>query len=205
MSFTFNTGIPDSANNPSFDQPDMKTNNQSNLSIWNVDHRTFNANDSGTHKKVTYIDIISPTVPPAPPAPPIPSDPISIEYTAPGIAEPSHPQLFWKNSQGTFPQSAIRAFGAFTLGVTPAFVPNASFNVTGAITYTPNFPTPGFFDYRFNIVTNAVNGNTPVLIVPATNFGKELPIYGYASDVISFTYTTTPDASDTQYFLIIQI
>lgn len=52
--FIFNNAVPASANNPSADQPDMLINNQSNQSIWAVDHYGFNeAPDfGGLHKQL---------------------------------------------------------------------------------------------------------------------------------------------------------
>ncbi len=47
--FTYTIGIPDSPDNPSNDQPNMKINNDSNNSIWGIDHIGFNSNNSGYH------------------------------------------------------------------------------------------------------------------------------------------------------------
>lgn len=52
--FTYTPGIPDGPNNPSADQPNMKTNNDSNASIWAVDHYGFNNNNGGWHQQSTY-------------------------------------------------------------------------------------------------------------------------------------------------------
>lgn len=50
--YTYTTGIPNGPNNPSTDQPNMKTNNDSNNSIWAEDHYGFNVANGGTHKQV---------------------------------------------------------------------------------------------------------------------------------------------------------
>lgn len=50
--FEYTIGIPDAPNDPSEDQPDMKINNDSNASIWEVDHFGFNDNFGGIHKQV---------------------------------------------------------------------------------------------------------------------------------------------------------
>lgn len=49
---TYNLGIPDAPNNPSDDQPLMKTNTNS-INQWNdVDHYTFSNSNAGKHKQV---------------------------------------------------------------------------------------------------------------------------------------------------------
>lgn len=63
MTFTFNNAIPSANNDPSADQPDMLINNQSNLSIWAVDHRTFNVANGGTHLQVSMADQAAPAIP----------------------------------------------------------------------------------------------------------------------------------------------
>jgi hypothetical protein len=56
--FTYNRDIPDAPNNPSQDQPDMKTNTNSIDDIWKVDHYSFTEQDpqgrnsGGSHEKV---------------------------------------------------------------------------------------------------------------------------------------------------------
>jgi hypothetical protein len=55
MSFSFNTGIPATADNPSNDQPIMQQNNVATSGILGVDHITFNANNGGTHTHVTFV------------------------------------------------------------------------------------------------------------------------------------------------------
>lgn len=61
--FSFNTSIPASNNNPSLDQPEMLTNNQSTDGILAVDHVTFNANDGGTHLQVSFSSNNTPSLP----------------------------------------------------------------------------------------------------------------------------------------------
>ncbi len=51
----YTLGIPDGPNNPSEDQPDMKINNDSNASIWNVDHFGFNNNNGGYHSDIHLV------------------------------------------------------------------------------------------------------------------------------------------------------
>lgn len=54
--FTYTTDIPDGPNNPSFDQPKMKTNTNSTDSIIEVDHYSFNDNLGGYHKIVDFVN-----------------------------------------------------------------------------------------------------------------------------------------------------
>lgn len=58
--FTYSRDIPFEDNNPSEDQPNMKTNTNSNDSIFNVDHFSFNNNKGGSHKQVTLTNEAAP-------------------------------------------------------------------------------------------------------------------------------------------------
>ena len=50
--FTYNRDIPESTNNPSVDQPDMKINTNSIDELINVDHNSFGVDDGGYHKVI---------------------------------------------------------------------------------------------------------------------------------------------------------
>lgn len=52
--FTFDTTVPASGNNPSQDQPVMLNNNVATNGIIATDHVTFNANNGGQHKAITF-------------------------------------------------------------------------------------------------------------------------------------------------------
>lgn len=54
--YTYNTGIPDAPNNPSDDQPLMKTNTDSINSILNEDMIGFGNTNGGFHSKITYVN-----------------------------------------------------------------------------------------------------------------------------------------------------
>lgn len=149
MTFTFNTGVPAAANDPSVDQPDMLSNNVSTNSILAVDHISFNTAGGGQHLQMhmnatpTYIAV---------PAVPVGND--SVIYTNAGIAS-SAAQLFLRNSNVILPLSIIRAWATFAgpgaLGVIA--LPAQSRNVV-SITKT----AVG----RFSVVltANAVTGAT---------------------------------------------
>lgn len=67
MTFTYNTGVPASGNDPSVDQPDMLINTISSNGIWNVDHVGFNSAGGGTHKQITFQSNNVPSIPTTPP------------------------------------------------------------------------------------------------------------------------------------------
>jgi hypothetical protein len=52
--FQFDATVPATNDNPSADQPDMLVNNQSTVGILGVDHVTFNLNNGGQHKAITF-------------------------------------------------------------------------------------------------------------------------------------------------------
>lgn len=192
MTFTFNDQIPAANNNPSADQGQMLINNQSTNSIIAVDHVTFNTANSGTHKQVTYIDKFVPAVP---------SDPTSVAYTDVGKADASHPQNYWKNSQGTFPLSAIRAFGAFGIvgATTPAVTNINGINVTGisAVKVT------SIFTYTISLTANSTNGTNFVAIVsPSINNSY---LYSLSADTLTIVVNQSLTPFFTINFLILQI
>lgn len=52
--YPFDDAVPATNDNPSSDQPDMLVNNQSTLGILGTDHITFNLNNGGQHKAITF-------------------------------------------------------------------------------------------------------------------------------------------------------
>lgn len=50
--FNYNRDIPNTPNNPSADQPNMKINTNNTDDLIAVDHLSFNTNNGGTHKQV---------------------------------------------------------------------------------------------------------------------------------------------------------
>lgn len=67
--YSFDNAVPAANDNPSSDQPDMLTNNQSTLGIIGEDHITFNLNNGGQHKAIRFNQDASyvPTPPVSPP------------------------------------------------------------------------------------------------------------------------------------------
>jgi hypothetical protein len=67
MSIPYNLNIPFATHNPSVDQPNMETNNNSIATYVAVDHVGFNTTGSGQHNQVTFNANNIPAVPTAPP------------------------------------------------------------------------------------------------------------------------------------------
>ncbi len=194
MTFTFNTGIPAANNNPSVDQPDMLNNNISTSGILAVDHITFNAINGGTHKQVTYIDKFPPVAQ---------ADPVSVAYTNVGVADPTHPQNFWRNSQGIFPLSSIRAFGSFATtangdpGTPPVFLNQINIDTANA--------THILGVYTIPLVTNAVNtNNVVVLLTQQSAFPNVSYSYTFSGGVLTITNNSVAGAVIFN-FLVLQI
>lgn len=114
---SYNLDIPNAPNNPSNDQPDMKTNTNAINQIIGIDHVTFNTQNSGTHLQVTYS---SKNVPPTDP-----TDPTSITYTDSGTATTTS-ELFYQNQNTKMHLSCVKAWGYSTPA---AIINNQSYNV----------------------------------------------------------------------------
>ncbi len=61
--FTYNRDIPDTNNNPSVDQPNMKINTNSIDDIIDVDHFSFGENNGGMHRVIHSVDNVSDPAP----------------------------------------------------------------------------------------------------------------------------------------------
>lgn len=173
--FTFNTGIPAAGNNPSVDQPDMQINNLSTNDILDIDHVTFNANNGGQHKQITFnIDPLQgfPFIPSIPTSPPVlftQDDAFSL------------PQLFYYSgdvahgaNQYTLSQSgSTYLFGGIIIKWAQVPLPNGSTNnITFAGLGLADFPN-SCFSVVVNIFASTVSpSNTDVLTVQANTFSK---------------------------------
>jgi len=83
MTLNYFQNIPNGPNNPSQDQPNMKTNTNSIFSIWAIDHITFGNASNGQHAQVTFASNNTPNIPTTPP----------VLFTK--LAASSLPQLFF--------------------------------------------------------------------------------------------------------------
>jgi hypothetical protein len=120
---TYTLNIPNSANNPSFDQPNMEVNNNSAAAIWLDDHYGFGDDNGGLHQQSTYPNTVTPGSS---------TNLSSVAYTTAGMASPTTPQYVYQNSQGTFPLSGVRAFGVFTVTAANAVTLSNGYNVSSA-------------------------------------------------------------------------
>jgi hypothetical protein len=186
--FTFNNGIPAAGNNPSNDQPIMLSNNQSNQSIWAVDHVGFNANSGGTHLQSTYS---SKNVPGAQ------TDPQSVVYTNSGTAS-SVAELFYRNQNGILLLSSLKAFGVFTTqnfaGVIPITMgQNVSSITAGAngITYTI-------------VLTSGVITGTAVVVFPVISNSVSVT-WSYALNTLTLGIPLSGTTSKLLSFAILQV
>lgn len=135
---TYNLDIPDGPNNPSNDQPKMKTNTNSIQTLISVDHVGFNTNGSppngvgGHHLQVSFD---GKNVPGAQ------TDPQSVLYTNDGSAS-TVSELYYRNQHGISAISAIKAFGSFSGGGTllNGFNLSVSAHVGGSGVYTLAVP-----------------------------------------------------------------
>lgn len=185
---TYNLDIPDGPNNPSDDQPLMKVNTNAVNTILNVDHIGFNDNDGGLHQQVTFNDKNAAGAQ---------TDPESVLYTGSGTAS-SVSQLLYRNQNGIFQISAIRAWG-YVNGATGAIINSQSYNVSSvvrnsagyySITLTANSVSSADFAVFACCTRSAANaGLTPnYTITGATTFDLRTLLASSAVDCSSFTF-----------------
>lgn len=164
--FTFNSSIPAANNNPSVDQPDMLANNQATEGILNIDHITFNKNNGGQHKQVTFNSNNVPTG--------LPTDPTSILYTNAGTAT-NNADMFYANAVRTIQTSPIKAWAFASPGGVAA---SQSVNIV-SITRTAGFAAGGF---TVQMTANTVSGVNYAVLVSTAVFKSGGPtgtIAGY--------------------------
>lgn len=139
--FSYNNGIPAANNNPSSDQPGMLINCQSIQNLIGVDHITFQANNGGQHKQITFnVDSGAgyPYVPIVPTSPPVlftqtvNALPELFYYS--GDAAHSSDQYVAAETGSTFLFGGIiLKWGVFNAATSPQ-----------TINYASNFPNNGF-------------------------------------------------------------
>jgi hypothetical protein len=164
MTISYNLDIPDGPNNPSNDQPKMKTNTNS-INTWTaIDHVEFGSAPAGSHKQTTFS---SKNVPGAQ------TDPSSVLYTNSGTAS-TVAQPFFRNQNGIFQVSPIKAWGLVN-GATGAIISSQSSNVSTVVRNSAG-------NYSVTLTANSVNSaNFAVLLsyqngFPAANTTRD-PIY----------------------------
>lgn len=163
MSFIFNTAIPAAPNNPSFDQPDMLSNNVATNGILAVDHVSFNTNFGGNHLQVhlSQYSTSNAVVNGA-------NTEGSVVYSAAGVADPAHAQLNFKTDNGTFLLSGIRAFAS--VDKAGVVIATQSQNITSSRLGT------GIF--KLVITGNAVTGDKFLVLLSSRQASNGNPIIG---------------------------
>lgn len=183
MSFqNYYVNIPAAANNPSNDQPLMETNTNSASQLWLQDHYGFKDNLGGQHKQVTFSKgSVGDNVPGAQ------SGANSVAYTNAGLADATLPQSLFMNRNGSFPMSAIRAFGVFPLVASGLTTPAANYyNINPSVAVSGN-------TYTVTLTANATSSDNVALFVcvnPNTLTYTRLNS-SFASNVLTVTYAFT--------------
>jgi hypothetical protein len=184
-SFTYTNGVPDGPDNPSTDQPNMKTNTNSISGLIAVDHVGFNSigpsgTGGGQHLQVAFN---GKNVPGAQ------TDPTSTLYTNSGLAT-SISELYYVNQNATFLISCVKAFGSFVVGPGPAFTNQyncASISVSG------------FVNFHITLNANVVFGNNVVVIVQASD--DSVITWSFANPVLTIVSSST---GATVSFIVLQ-
>lgn len=179
---TYNLDIPDGPNNPSNDQPKMKTNTNAIQTLVAVDHVGFNTNGllpngiGGQHLQVSFGGKNTPGAPP--------TDPLSILYTQSGVASPVA-QLWYVSQNNDFQVSPVKAWG-FINGLTGAIINNQHLNISSVAR------TPMTLEYPVTLQSNAVTGQDFGVVVSTSKTGPGGPI-------IEINYFITGAAAFTIY------
>jgi len=164
MSFIFNTAIPAAPNNPSFDQPDMLSNNVATNGILAVDHVSFNTNFGGNHLQVhlSQYSTSNAVVNGA-------NTEGSVVYSAAGVADPAHGQLNFKNDNGTFLLSGIRAFASVdSAGV---IIATQSSNIASVVRNSIG-------KFTFTLTANAVTSDKFLIFISSRQASNGDPVIG---------------------------
>lgn len=185
-SYTFNTGIPAANNNPSNDQPQMLQNNVSTNGILGVDHITFNASNGGTHKQMSMAQFSTPVLPSGAEA--------AVLYPDAGKIDTAHSQLYFKNFDGTYPLSIVKAYGVFTASTTPSF--SAQINCA-SIAYSSGVWTVTF-------TSNAIYNGAAGVLASASGGGNS---FNYTLNTAAGTlaFSTVSGTSPVITFVVLQI
>lgn len=166
MTISYNRDIPDGPNNPSNDQPKMKTNTNS-IDDWTaIDHVRFSNSPAGNHLQMHLPFYATPTVVNGT------ATQGSVMYggTITGAvgkksADADHAIALFKQPNATFIMSAIRAFGSFTLTAGVTTFNNSSNCVSVTIA--------GSFVVTVTLDPNCVTSTSYIVIpfYPTTNSG----------------------------------
>jgi len=197
--YAIDISIPAANDTGADDQEPMRKNFENIKGFLTVDHvapgTTNPANTAGKHKQITFDGY-------HPPAKLL--DPVSIAYTNIGKADTSHPQHYWRSSQGIFPLSAIRAFGLINGAlITPKVISGYNLGTVKESQATIN----KIIKYRFDIkvTANSVFKTTPALFVSSQLFYVDI-LSTYNENVISVFFTKAAFSNNTKFsVLLLQI
>ena len=172
--YTYNNGVPAANNDPSVDQSDMLVNTQSIEGIIGEDHISFSTDNGGYHKQVNI---------PERNAQGAPTDPASVIYTAVGD-ESLKSELVFRNENGIFAVTPVRAFGTFATN---------SATVVGPISGVTSFNVASFDKvsntlYTVTLETDAVTGTNQTVIV-TQDVGNVT--YGFVNPTLTLTVTSS--------------
>lgn len=188
VNYTFNDSIPASNNNPSDDQPLMLTNNQNLPALLSVDHVSFNENNGGTHKQITFIGKNTPAAQ---------TDPSSVQYTGSGTAS-TVADLFFVNQNGTFKVNPLRSFGVFqTVNVNGAVSLVQSQNVT-SVTSSTNGRV-----YTIAIPVNIITGTNVMILLNLANDGTKT--WSFTANTLTVSIDNSSTGSVNLSFFIFQL
>jgi hypothetical protein len=152
--YSFDTLVPDASSRPSTSPANFQTNFTS-INGWNaVDHYGFKNNFGGYHKQVTFPDFIT--------TPSSLGTTVSVAYEKAGVADTTHPQLYWTNAVGNFLLSGLKAFANC----------NGSGTILGSQSINIASISGSAGDYTINLTTGAVqSSNYSVLITCSERSG----------------------------------
>ena len=188
--FTYNRNIPFADNDPSDDQPLMQTNTNSTDDILDVDHYSFETtNLDGWHRQLT---LAGRNVAAAQ------TDPASVVYSDANAASASlNSNLWYRNQDGIFPLSSIRAVGTFTT-VAPAgaVVVDNGYNIVGITKGAGSF-------YTIELVANCVTGDNVIVVTGESNTNNE-PTYSFSNPNLTITLNSNVPGSRIS-FVVLQI
>jgi hypothetical protein len=198
--FSYNRDIPDGPNNPSVDQPKMKINTNSTDDLIDVDHFSFDEANGGYHRQVTIATKNTPAAQ---------TDPSSAIFTAQASTLPGAiatnsattvAQEFYKNANGIFPSSAIRAFGDFLVTTGPLTVTLRNcFNIA-SVTSNANRTI-----FTINMISGATNGTNYIFIPFTTDIAISTSMSVVkAVDTITVTMLPGPNAGIFN-FIVLQV
>lgn len=182
MTIPYNTSVPNAPNDPSFDQPDMKTNTQSINSIIGVDHVTFNASGGGQHLQVTFN---SNNVPTPPVSPPILFT--NIQDGAGNNLPGGLPQIFFYSGDAAHSKNQyVSTTNGSTLLPGGIILKWATVNIAAGFTQTIMFPV-AFPTACFNVVVSINATSVP----PNTSTGSVFTAQAGGILLDRFTLTTS--------------